>query len=87
MTRDWAFCRWLAYEYGVIAIPTSAFYGSPPGHTEEEGGRSLVRFTFCKTDETLDAAAKALRRLGANQREREGKEESAGQVERDGGLL
>lgn len=46
-----------------------------------------MRFTFCKTDETLDAAAKALRRLGANQREREGKEESAGQVERDGGLL
>ena len=27
--RDWALCRWLAVEAGVVAIPPSAFY-SPP---------------------------------------------------------
>jgi methionine aminotransferase len=70
MTRDWGFCRWLALEYGVVSIPTSAFYGPPiAGEGGREGGRkSLVRFTFCKTDETLDAAAAAFRRLGQDQR-------------------
>ena len=26
--RDWALCRWLAHEAGVIAIPPSAFYSA-----------------------------------------------------------
>ncbi|KAM3568810.1 hypothetical protein VYU27_009073, partial [Nannochloropsis oceanica] len=78
MTRDWAFCRWLALEYGVVSIPTSAFYGprtaGEGGDEEEDGGgggggrKSLVRFTFCKTDETLEAAAAAFRKLGQDQR-------------------
>jgi len=73
MTRDLGFCRWLALEYGIVSIPTSAFCGPPP--KEGEGGRdgkrkSLVRFTFCKTDETLEAAAGAFRRLGQDQRKR-----------------
>ena len=83
MTRDWAFCRWLALEYKVISIPTSAFYGpakEEEEEEEEEGGRrrrkeeerSLVRFTFCKTDETLEAAALAFRRLGEDQRRQRG---------------
>jgi N-succinyldiaminopimelate aminotransferase len=53
---DVACCRALATEAKVAAIPPSAFY------SEAERGRSLVRFVFCKRDETL---AEAMRRLEA----------------------
>ena len=112
----------IAQEYGLIAIPTSAFYGSahqpslPPStppmdaaaagaaasaaaagtgsiteqqHAQkgqQQGGpvsssktgqgqwqqgerRPLVRFTFCKTDATLEAAAEVFRRLGRDQQQ------------------
>jgi len=49
-------CRTLTTEAKVAAIPPSAFYAEP------ERGRSLVRFAFCKRDETL---AEAIRRLEA----------------------
>jgi N-succinyldiaminopimelate aminotransferase len=51
---DVAFCRMLPEQAGVAAIPCSAFYfsNSPAKH--------LVRFAFCKKDETLQ---EALRRL------------------------
>jgi N-succinyldiaminopimelate aminotransferase len=48
-----AFCRHLVETVGVAAIPNGAF-------TAEGRGRHLVRFAFCKRDETLD---EALRRL------------------------
>ena len=55
MTRDWALCRWLAKEGGVIAIPASPFYSPGNKHL----GENYVRFAFCKSDETLrEAAAK-----------------------------
>lgn len=54
---DVAFCRFLTTEIGVAAIPPSAFY------VNKEEGRHLARFTFCKTWETLEAAAERLRRL------------------------
>jgi aspartate/methionine/tyrosine aminotransferase len=57
---DTAFCRHLTTEAGVAAIPSSAFYEG------RRGGRSLVRFCFCKRDETLD---EAIRRLRAWKRE------------------
>jgi aspartate/methionine/tyrosine aminotransferase len=63
MTRDWAFCRWLALEYGVIAIPTSPFFSSPD--RRGSSGGNLVRFTFCKTDATLEAAHERFARLAA----------------------
>jgi methionine aminotransferase len=44
-----AFCRWLATEIGVAAIPISAFY---PGGFEQK----LARFCFAKKDETLELA-------------------------------
>ena len=44
----------LTREAGVVAIPVSAFY-------EKDPPRNLVRFCFCKRDETLDAAAERLR--------------------------
>jgi N-succinyldiaminopimelate aminotransferase len=52
-----AFCRMLPETHGVAAIPASAFYSRPAG------GRSLVRFAFCKKDETLDEGIRRLRRL------------------------
>ncbi len=53
---DDAFCRWLTAEVGVAAIPPSAFYSPSHKHL----ARHLARFCFCKTDETLDAAAQRL---------------------------
>lgn len=53
---DFAFCRWLASEACVAAIPPSVFY-----HDKAEG-RRLVRFAFCKRQETLEQAVANLRR-------------------------
>jgi aminotransferase len=55
---DTAFAIWLSREAGVTPVPGSSFY-------REGGGRSLVRFVFCKTDEILVEAARRLRGLGA----------------------
>ncbi len=49
-----AFCRALPERCGVVAVPTSVFYGDP------SEGRHLVRFAFCKRPEVL---AEACRRL------------------------
>jgi len=58
---DLAFARHLVTEYGVACIPVTPFYS--PEHRSQ--GRKLVRFTFCKREDTLKAAAERLRRLGA----------------------
>jgi N-succinyldiaminopimelate aminotransferase len=49
-----AFCRELVERAGVVAIPTSVFYD------DEEAGRSLVRFAFCKRAGVIDEAARRL---------------------------
>ena len=54
---DVAFARYLTTEIGVAAIPPSAFYHRP------EDGADLVRFAFCKGDETLREAVARLARL------------------------
>ena len=46
---DFAFCRRLVTEAGVVLIPMSAFY-------EAEAPRHLVRACFCKADATIDQA-------------------------------
>jgi N-succinyldiaminopimelate aminotransferase len=46
-----AFCRELVERAGVVAIPTSVFYD------DEEAGRTLVRFAFCKREDVIDEAA------------------------------
>jgi N-succinyldiaminopimelate aminotransferase len=51
---DVEFCRMLPEKAGVAAIPCSAFW------RDRARGRELVRFCFCKRDETL---AEAIRRL------------------------
>lgn len=55
---DLTFARRLTTEVGVAAIPLSPFYETPPA-------QRVVRFCFCKRDETLVAAAERLRRLVA----------------------
>jgi len=54
-----AFCEELPHRAGVAAIPMSAF--CDPGATPD-AWKHLVRFAFCKRDETLD---EAIRRLGS----------------------
>jgi N-succinyldiaminopimelate aminotransferase len=53
-----AFCRELVERAGVVAIPTSVFYD------DEEAGRSLVRFAFCKRASVIDEAAARLASAG-----------------------
>ena len=55
-TDDTAFARWLVAEVGVAGVPGSSFYSEP------ELGRHLIRFTFCKTQDVLEAAAERLMR-------------------------
>jgi aspartate/methionine/tyrosine aminotransferase len=54
--RDVAVCRWLTREIGVAAIPPSPFYSEPHRHLTD----NLARFTFCKTDDLLEEAARRL---------------------------
>jgi len=54
-TDDVAFCRWLAEEIGVAAVPGSSFFSEPVRH--------LIRFHFAKREATLDAAGERLMRL------------------------
>lgn len=55
---DRAVARLLVERHGVAAIPPSVFYA------QDDDGRRLLRFAFCKRMETLEAAAQRLRALG-----------------------
>ena len=48
---DVTFARYLVEKIGVATVPGSSFYKDPA-----DGGRQ-VRFTYCKTEQTLSAAA------------------------------
>jgi len=54
---DFAFAKYLVEEIGVAAVPGSSFFRDP------SDGKSILRFTFCKKEETLAAAAAKLARL------------------------
>ena len=56
---DVAFVNHLIEAVGVAAIPPSAFYH------DKTDARDLVRFAFCKDEETLREAIHRLQRLGA----------------------
>jgi aspartate/methionine/tyrosine aminotransferase len=56
---DVDFALHLAREVGVACVPGSSFYRDPAA------GAHLVRFCFCKRQETLDAAAERLATLRA----------------------
>jgi aspartate/methionine/tyrosine aminotransferase len=51
---DVEFCKHLTREAGVAAIPTSVFYQNDPG-------TRVVRFCFCKDEDTLREALSRLR--------------------------
>lgn len=55
--NDVAFCKHLIANFGVAAIPPSAFYHNPAD------GKDLVRFAFCKTDDVLNEGIKRLQKL------------------------
>jgi aspartate/methionine/tyrosine aminotransferase len=52
---DVAFCKYLIEEVGIAAIPPSVFYTNP------EDGKNLVRFAFCKDEQTLRDAVELLK--------------------------
>ncbi len=58
-TDDVEFCRYLARDIGVAAIPPSAFYSEE----HKALGKGYARFAFCKKPETLQRAAERLKRL------------------------
>jgi aminotransferase len=54
---DVAFAKHLVTEIGVAAVPGSSFYRNPAD------GRTQLRFTFCKTEKTFQAAEERLAKL------------------------
>ncbi|HMG34200.1 MAG TPA: aminotransferase class I/II-fold pyridoxal phosphate-dependent enzyme [Blastocatellia bacterium] len=54
---DVQFSKFMVKEIGIAVVPGSSFYHDPAL------GRSQVRFTFCKRDETLSAAEERLQKL------------------------
>lgn len=56
-----SFCAQLPEQVGVAAIPMSAFCDPAAAHAGE--WKHLVRFAFCKRDETLDEAIRRLQAL------------------------
>jgi len=56
---DIAFAKYLVKDIGVAAVPGSSFYRNPAD------GRTHLRFTFCKTEKTFQAAAERLAKLKA----------------------
>jgi aspartate/methionine/tyrosine aminotransferase len=54
---DVSFVRHLVEEIGVACVPGSSFFDNPAD------GHAIVRFAFCKKDETLDEAERRLARL------------------------
>jgi len=54
---DVSFAQHLVKDIGVAAVPGSSFYSRP------ELGARQARFAFCKTDATLDEAARRLRQV------------------------
>jgi aminotransferase len=56
--NDTELAKLLVEEIGVAAVPGSSFY-----RTGNEGRSDLLRFCFCKKEETLQAAVERLKRL------------------------
>ena len=50
----------MAAEIGVAGVPGSSFYHAGSGR-----GKTMIRFAFCKKQETLDQAAERLAGLTA----------------------
>jgi aspartate/methionine/tyrosine aminotransferase len=57
---DTSFAKWMAADIGVAGVPGSSFYHAGAGR-----GKNMIRFAFCKKQETLDRAAERLQSLSA----------------------
>jgi len=57
LPNDVEFTRFLVKDIGVAAVPGSSFF------RDAAAGKDLIRFTFCKKDTTLAAAAERLIKL------------------------
>ena len=71
---DWALCQWMAEEKGVLCIPSSPFFSRE--RALEGASDEFIRVAFCKTDETIQNAAVALKGLRLN-------DEGIGEVENE----
>jgi L-glutamine---4-(methylsulfanyl)-2-oxobutanoate aminotransferase len=58
--NDVEFTKFLVKDIGVAAVPGSSFYRDPLA------GKDIIRFTFCKREETLRAAEERLQKLKPN---------------------
>jgi len=58
--EDWTFCRALAAQLGIVALPVSPFFGP---ETPPKVRNRFIRLCFAKTDDTLEEFATRLRRL------------------------
>lgn len=73
---DWALCQWMAEERGLLCIPSAPFFS--PQLVAEGVSDQFVRVAFCKSDDTLRAAACALLRLAGGAEEAHGAGDSLG---------
>ncbi|MBI4472302.1 MAG: aminotransferase class I/II-fold pyridoxal phosphate-dependent enzyme [Acidobacteria bacterium] len=55
--NDVEFAKFMVKDVGVATVPGSSFYSNP------QAGKDLIRFTFCKREETLRAAEERLKKL------------------------
>jgi aminotransferase len=55
VTDDNAFCRWMAKEVGVAAVPGSSFFHEPVNH--------LIRLHFSRSEEILAETGRRLKKL------------------------
>jgi aminotransferase len=55
--NDVEFAKFMVKEVGVATVPGSSFFSDPAG------GKDIIRFTFCKKEETLRAAEERLGKL------------------------
>ena len=55
--NDVEFGRFLVKDIGVATVPGSSFFSDPAS------GKDIIRFTFCKKEETLRAAELRLKKL------------------------
>ena len=58
--NDVEFSRFLVKDIGVATVPGSSFFSDP------KAGKDIIRFTFCKKEETLRAAEERLSKLVRN---------------------
>lgn len=58
---DWALCQWMAEEVGLLCIPSSPFFSLE--RVDEGASDHFIRVAFCKSEETMQAAAVALGRM------------------------